>query len=157
MQSSYGPYRLGPIDIFIAVNALRFLMLPITSRLFWVTFFAASVLLVGWIISIGDPIGISAVTGVFLWTLIVSPALSGLRTTEVALRMTDAGLLAVTNQIENLYKDIDASRMRTVLGRLLIPVSNQCVVIVPQQAVGAKNLEKLRAELIAFAARHQPA
>jgi hypothetical protein len=132
-------------------------MLPISSRLFWVAFFAAFVLLAGWTFSIGNPIATGAVTGALLWLLVVSPALSGFRRTEVALRMSDAGLLAVTDQVENLYKDIDARRMRSVFGRLLVPVSKHCVVIVPKQAIGPENLEKLRTELIAFATRHQPA
>ncbi|WP_205651051.1 hypothetical protein [Tsuneonella mangrovi] len=66
------------------------------------------------------------------------------------LAVTDRGLLVRTSAIETLYLRVDVRRVRTVLGRMLIPISGQSVLVVPIVQIGEEAAIDLRRQVLAL-------
>jgi len=139
----YGPYRLGPVDLITGTFALRFMVLPVAQRVWQFATYGVMAALAVFGAAIGDWWLFGA--GIFLpaFLMILGPTISGLRSVPVRLRLTGQGILAMTGEVENLYKSVDVRRMRVFMGRLLIPVTRNCVLIVPDRVVGEGGLVKL--------------
>lgn len=156
MDRDYGPFRLGPVDLLVAVNALRFIVLPLRQRIFWIGLVIFLGVLLIFNAYSADWFGAALILFLLALFLIFGPMLSGRRRPSVCLRVTDLGLLAISDETENLYKRVDVDRMRVIWGRLLVPVNKSCVLIAPVRAIGATGIQELEASLRELAAKDQP-
>lgn len=149
--AGYGPFRLGPVDTFIALNAMRLGYGECATR------FAFGLLLFAALVSLGSGlwhrdlilvlIGVVVIGAVF----VALPMLVAGSVQAFTLHVTPDGLVSRTDDEVTLYRSLDLGRRRLVLGRMLIQSGGRKVIIVPLRQLPGVEYERLSLALDASA------
>ena len=150
MERAIGPIKLGSLDMLIGLTAMRLLF---GSRVHKLSQWFLGIWLIGLTVYSFQAAAFWAAGSVgvfFLVIFIVTPILASVRHVPFTLTVTHRGLLGKSGSTETLYRAIKAGEIRVVFGRLLIPVEDAQVFIVPKSQVGLEALELLRRDLLAL-------
>ncbi len=150
MAREFGPLRLKPLDLVIATTALQLIVGKRSSLIknWGILLVCAGALVVSQARSDSTLLWMGLGLPVLLF--VVLPVLRGMSRPAFTLAVTDRGLLVRTSAIETLYLRVDVRRVRTVLGRMLIPISGQSVLVVPIVQIGEEAAIDLRRQVLAL-------
>lgn len=146
----YGPVKLGPLDMVVGLAAVRLVIG--SGRVRAIIWALLAVCAAGAVLGAvqGDALLLALGLLIPVLLLVLLPMIRAAQFPAFTLEFTSRGLIGKSATAETLYLGVQPARMRTVLGRLLIPLSGNLVIIVPLRQIGEEAAAQLRRDVLAL-------